>query len=735
MKAILKRIIFILLVFIDPLFSGAQHNWPLTPLSYTPFQWGARDQYFLAKTKHTEKDQRLVLFNHIDNNASVPIGREGVPTSAYRPFMYSKAISVLRTTPNGSFDWLRISGAATCYARDFATDPTDSILVLADVNGNTWDSAYHFPLLTNYTDSTQLLIFKMDTTGKIAWYKFYGGSSAEYAKSITRTKDGNFLVLASTQSNDGDVTNYQGGKDIWLLKINGTNGNIIWKKTYGSALNEIPHDMEVLADESILVAGSADASAFFPSAYTNANAFLMKLDKDGNVIWKRTFGGNNDEEIRNFIPVNDGGFACVGTTNSNSGDMPPGFGGTDVFVSKLKSDGSLQWIKMYGNTDNDVAGDIVYSSCDSSIFASYTKQYNNDFHWPGYPDFIQYVGVEVGIRNNGNQFHYHENNNPYPINPSLTNDGFTYSMAPNTRGGFLGASISHNEWSSSEVVYGHKYTRSFDFIEYGVPLNKQNYDTTICSGSVVFGHTFYSDSTFADTLRNSCLIDTLISSYKVHVISAADSLINKDSLVCYGQLYEGVPVYATFYDRDTTLVPTTCGNRRIINNTHVIVSDLFLTVNRVVQGAIGQSIPLTPQTNGTITWQPNSTLSCLQCQSTVATPQQTTTYYLVSKKANCTLLDSVKIVLSSYYFYVPNAFTPSGYNSTFNALAVGISDYDMQIFNRWGQLIYRTNSLSGGWDGSFKGKAQPIGSYVYMISYRDLSGTKQLAKGNFILIR
>jgi gliding motility-associated-like protein len=86
---------------------------------------------------------------------------------------------------------------------------------------------------------------------------------------------------------------------------------------------------------------------------------------------------------------------------------------------------------------------------------------------------------------------------------------------------------------------------------------------------------------------------------------------------------------------------------------------------------------------------------------------------------------------------VPTAFTPNGdrLNDSFNALASGISEYDMQIYNRWGQMIFRTNSLTAGWNGKFLNADQPIGAYTYMISYTDNAGVRQLVHGTFTLIR
>ena len=71
--------------------------------------------------------------------------------------------------------------------------------------------------------------------------------------------------------------------------------------------------------------------------------------------------------------------------------------------------------------------------------------------------------------------------------------------------------------------------------------------------------------------------------------------------------------------------------------------------------------------------------------------------------------------------YIPNAFSPNGdgrndYFIPRELLSSGIKEFSIKIFNRWGELIFKTNSVDGrGWDGSYGGKKQPLGVYIYMI--------------------
>jgi len=88
---------------------------------------------------------------------------------------------------------------------------------------------------------------------------------------------------------------------------------------------------------------------------------------------------------------------------------------------------------------------------------------------------------------------------------------------------------------------------------------------------------------------------------------------------------------------------------------------------------------------------------------------------------------------------VPNAFTPNGdgHNDFLYPLnAVKAVNLEFDVFNRWGQLLFRTDNWKKGWDGRFNGQLQPAGTYVWMLRYIDRDTQKQFfRKGTAILIR
>jgi gliding motility-associated-like protein len=87
---------------------------------------------------------------------------------------------------------------------------------------------------------------------------------------------------------------------------------------------------------------------------------------------------------------------------------------------------------------------------------------------------------------------------------------------------------------------------------------------------------------------------------------------------------------------------------------------------------------------------------------------------------------------------IPNAFTPNrdGKNDVFSFYApASFKDISMQVFNRWGNIVYERKGNNFAWDGTFKGSNQPADVYVYIISYTDAAGNRKNAKGPVTLIR
>ena len=111
----------------------------------------------------------------------------------------------------------------------------------------------------------------------------------------------------------------------------------------------------------------------------------------------------------------------------------------------------------------------------------------------------------------------------------------------------------------------------------------------------------------------------------------------------------------------------------------------------------------------------------------------------VTDVAGCIGYDTVFVkVYAGPTYYIPNAFTPNGdgLNDVFRPIPVGVVRTDwFRIFNRYGETIFETNQWMKGWDGTYKGKKQPMGAYVWVIKGLDRDGNSIQMKGTVMLLQ
>jgi gliding motility-associated-like protein len=150
----------------------------------------------------------------------------------------------------------------------------------------------------------------------------------------------------------------------------------------------------------------------------------------------------------------------------------------------------------------------------------------------------------------------------------------------------------------------------------------------------------------------------------------------------------------------------------------------------------GQSILLQPIVQSTsgidYLWQNGSTSSSLA----VTQPG----LYTLDVSNYCgTKTDMINVVKGVCQLYVPTAFSPNGdgRNDIFKAeYGENITEFQLQIYNRWGQRIFQSKNISTGWNGRFNGALQPNGAYVWIIKYKTLNDPKEnLLKGTMMLFR
>lgn len=198
---------------------------------------------------------------------------------------------------------------------------------------------------------TDAWLLKLDKDGNRVWEKSYGGDGAFDAFGVKQTKDGGYIVAGSRT-----LSFFKTGTDIWIVKLDKL-GDIVWQKEYRSPDHKVSYrqanSIQQTDDGGFIVAGDIFLVTGSPAASTISfdDLFALRLGKDGGVVWAREFGGNQPDWATSVVRTKDGDYVLVG------GTMSYGAGSSDIWVLKLKSDGSPRWQKTLGCTGYDNAYD------------------------------------------------------------------------------------------------------------------------------------------------------------------------------------------------------------------------------------------------------------------------------------------------------------------------------------------------------------------------------------------
>ena len=221
-------------------------------------------------------------------------------------------------------------------------------------------------------------IVKTDSLCNIQWQKCFGGTYYDYAKDIIQTNDSGYVVVGYVESLDGDITSSYGGQDIWVVKFN-TLGNITWKKLFGGSNEDQALAVRESSDGSLIIAGSTrssdhDISFIHPGPI---DAWVLKLDSIGNLIWQKCYGGTDGEGFTSLGIDHSGNYLFVGWTYSNDGDVSGMHGSGDGWVIKTDTSGQILSQKCVGGLNGDILYSIDINSDNSYILAGWTASFDS----------------------------------------------------------------------------------------------------------------------------------------------------------------------------------------------------------------------------------------------------------------------------------------------------------------------------------------------------------------------
>ncbi|HOI28495.1 MAG TPA: T9SS type A sorting domain-containing protein [Melioribacteraceae bacterium] len=215
----------------------------------------------------------------------------------------------------------------------------------------------------SFSTSTQVYLIKTDQNGNKVWEKNFGGNGGDAGKKIIPTRDGNYMILATTSSKGS------GDFDVYLLKVTG-NGDLVWDKTFGGTKWDEGTDIAQLSDGSYIISG-------YSQSYTSDRGhewLLLKADESGNFLWNKTFGSSNPyQDYASRIAVASDGFVLAGTIDLQI--QPRTI--NDMLVIKTDFNGNEIWRSQLGGSESEGAGGLLVNSDGHYVIAGSTGSYSS----------------------------------------------------------------------------------------------------------------------------------------------------------------------------------------------------------------------------------------------------------------------------------------------------------------------------------------------------------------------
>lgn len=175
---------------------------------------------------------------------------------------------------------------------------------------------------------------KIDADGNEIWLRTYGGEKNEILWAAEPTPDGGFILAGQTDSEGA------GRLDFYIVRTD-SNGLVLWSKAFGTSVTDRAFGIGLSPDGGALIAG------FTGNNHSAMNFFFLRINKDGNEIWRRTIAGDRFDVAHDVLSLEDNGFVISGYTSSFSP------GDHDGFLMRLSADGRMLWMKTYGDGGDD----------------------------------------------------------------------------------------------------------------------------------------------------------------------------------------------------------------------------------------------------------------------------------------------------------------------------------------------------------------------------------------------
>ena len=260
---------------------------------------------------------------------------------------------IVKTNSSGVIEWAKCYGGSSIEYANSIIQTSDGGFVFVGSTGSS-----DFDVIGIHSDLyADAWIVKLNSNGEIEWRNCFGGTHNDTYEQVIQTEDNGYIAVGNTLSSDGDITGKHGSKDIIAVKYS-SSGAVQWKKCLGGNYDDTAFSVHQTNDNGCILAGDTNSTADGDVTGlhgTSYDAWVVKLDADGNIAWKKCYGGSSHERAYRIWQTSDSGYIMAGQTKSNDEDVSGNHNPStyDAWVVKMNSAGSIEWQKCYGGTSDD----------------------------------------------------------------------------------------------------------------------------------------------------------------------------------------------------------------------------------------------------------------------------------------------------------------------------------------------------------------------------------------------
>ena len=222
-------------------------------------------------------------------------------------------------------------------------------------------------------------LIKYDPDGKHVWKRQLGTASRDAAHGIAVDNSGHIYVAGYTHGDlEGSSPVLEGSEsseadaDAWLAKFDNA-GNKLFLKHIGSRANDVAYDLAVDAFGNVYLGGYTRGRISTNSEDRGSKQiWVMKVDANGDQVWLREFGVSaKDDEVRAIATDNQGNVYVTGMTyleRTDDNQLK-----RNVFITKIRSSGSIHWSRFLGTEETDIAYGIATDPLNNIFVTGYTR--------------------------------------------------------------------------------------------------------------------------------------------------------------------------------------------------------------------------------------------------------------------------------------------------------------------------------------------------------------------------